>query len=354
MIIAIAGATGSLGQFITAACLNTPFRGSFREVRILTRDPSSNKAKELEKAGAVVKKTDFNQTLKEDLKDVSIFIDVLGSNGDSHKNKDLLLDAVLASDSVKYYIPSEFGVDTRLVGDYLHPEWGLKLQREKKARELGKFKVISIFTGLFMEGSFGPWLGFDVQNQVFTAIGNADIPFSVTSQVDIGLAVASICSLIAKGVGNEIPDHVNISGSSQTINQAAEIFNKYSTSSEKNKEANNENPNIVKKIVNEILPHHHHQAIKVEIIPIESFKKDTLAKPFDQNFLDFLRISISEGKIDYGKDNSNKLVNPNSMWKFTSLEEYAKSVNGRPWCSDTPQDSRNPIERVNAKIGLPK
>ncbi|KAH9813765.1 NmrA-like family-domain-containing protein [Melampsora americana] len=331
MVVAIAGATGSLGQFVTAAFLNTPFRGSFQEVRILTRNPDTPVVQEFQKAGATVIQVDFTskERLEAALKGVTIVVDVLGGKGDTNQQKDLLLDVIAGIDSVKYYIPSEFGIDTRHV-QFKDPtiEWNLKINREKKARGLGKFRVISIFTGLFLEITFGPWLGFDVQNQVFTGVQKADVPFSLTSKVDIGLAIASLASLAIKGAGKEIPDHVLISGITTTIKQAAELFSKHG------------------------ILHSDRQSIKVETIPLESFKAE-LDKPPEISTLAWLRFLISDGKLDFGSDNHNKLVNPNSVWKFTSLEEYIKSVNGRPFCSDSPPDTRTAMEQVQAKIGLP-
>ncbi|EGG09871.1 uncharacterized protein MELLADRAFT_115704 [Melampsora larici-populina 98AG31] len=355
MVVAIAGATGSLGQFVTAAFLNTPFRGSFQEVRILTRNPDTPIVQEFQKAGATVIKVDFTskERLEAALKDVTIVVDVLGGKGDSNQQKDLLLDVISGLDSVKYYIPSEFGIDTRQV-QFKDPkiEWNLKIKREKKARDLGKFRVISFITGLFLEITFGPWLGFDVQNQVFTAVEKTDVPFSLTSKVDIGLAVASIASLAVKGAGKEIPDHVIISGITTTTKLAAELFSKHGSLPQDTESA--EKPSIIQKIADSVTPHHsHHQSIKVETIPLESFKAE-LDKPPEISMLAWLRFLISDGKLDFGSDNHNKLVNPNSVWKFTTLEEYIKSVNGRPFCNDFVPDTRTAMEQIQAKIGLPE
>ncbi|EGG09872.1 uncharacterized protein MELLADRAFT_95366 [Melampsora larici-populina 98AG31] len=364
MVVAIAGATGSLGQFVTAAILNPPFRESFQEVRILTRNPSTHIVQEFQKAGATVIQVDFTskEHLAAALKDVTI-VDVLGHTGDTNRQKDLLLDAVAGLDSIKYYIPSEFGIDTRRV-QLEDPTivWNQKIQREKKARGLGKFRVISIYSGLFLEGTFRAWshimsthdspiVGLDVQNQVFTAVQNADVPFSLTSKVDIGLAVASICSLAIKGTGKEIPDHVIISGTTTTIKQAAEVFSEYGTGPQSSESA--EQPSTISNIAGSVTPHHsHHQSIKLEIIPLETFKAE-LEKSAEIIMLAWLRIWMSDGKLDFGSDNHNKLVNPNSAWKFTTLEEYITSVNGRPFCSDTPPDTRTAMEQIQAKIGLP-
>lgn len=353
MSVAIAGATGGLGQFVTAAFLNSPFRGSFREVRILTRNPDTDVVREFQKAGATVIQVNYTkESLEAALKDVTIVVDVLGGKGDTNPEKDIILDVIAGIDSVKYYIPSEFGIDTRQV-QFNDPaiEWNFKIKREKKARDLGKFRVISIFTGLFLEITFGPWLGFDVENQVFTAVANADVPFSLTSKVDIGLAVASIASLAIKGAGQEIPDYVRISGITTTIKQAADLFSKFGHLLQGIEPA--EKPSIMQKIADSVNPHHsYHQSIKVETIPLESFKAE-LDKPPVLSMLAWLRYLVSEGQLDFGSDNHNKLVNPNSVWKFTTLEEYIRSVDGRPFASGYVPDTRTAMEQIQAKIGLP-
>lgn len=45
------------------------------------------------------------------------------------------------------------------------------------------------------------------------------------------------------------------------------------------------------------------------------------------------RFIIAEGKLDHSKDNQNELVNPGeSLWKWKTVDQYAKEVKGRPWC----------------------
>lgn len=149
-------------------------------------------------------------------------------------------------------------------------------------------------------------MGFDVANQTFTAIGSADVPFSVTSKVDIGLSVASISSLLMKGASDHVPDHVKLSGSSLTINQVAKLFNQHGNLP-KPTESKAQSPNLVKKIVQEILPNSSHQDIKVELIPLQPFKSKAIVTPGDLGLLDCLKFLIGEGKFNHSIDNCNQM-----------------------------------------------
>lgn len=129
------------------------------QVRVLTRDSSTPIAQELQKAGASLSQVEYkpdSESLKKALKDVKILIDVQGSKGDGHQNQDLLLDLAAQSSSLKFYLPSEFGVETASL-DFQQPEWSLKLKRQNRAREFGNFRVIGIYPGIFLEICFGPW-----------------------------------------------------------------------------------------------------------------------------------------------------------------------------------------------------
>lgn len=66
------------------------------------------------------------------------------------------------------------------------------------------------------------------------------------------------------------------------------------------------------------------------------------------------RLSLSPPSTGARILTSARRVNPGeSAWKWTTLEEYAKSVKGRPWCPDSPKDIRTPLQQVREKLAIP-
>ncbi|CAH7675222.1 hypothetical protein PPACK8108_LOCUS10425 [Phakopsora pachyrhizi] len=331
MSIAIAGATGNLGRYIAFSCLSKPFRDDFDKVKILTREISKPLIKDLEQAGGIIvpinyESPEVGKLLKEALVDVIVVIDVQSGGPDAQRNMDILLKASVESESVKYYIPSQFGVDVRFIGEASVGPWEAKIKRDQAARESKKLKVLSIYSAIFLEDCFAPWLGFEVEKNTFKAVGSADVNLSLTSKVDVGLSVASLSSTLVKDKTNgyNFPDHLRISGTQTTINEAAKIFDSVSKNSD--------------------------QKINVEILELGSVKAEAESHPFPLNLVKYITLFMGEGKLNFS-ENENKLVNPKAIWKWTTFEEYAKSVNGRPFCQDAPKDTRSPLEQVKQKLG---
>lgn len=73
--IAIAGATGGLGKYITEAILSEQFKGSFKEVVVLSRKASET-TKEFERQGATVRiyKEDDRDNLRSVLQDANVYV----------------------------------------------------------------------------------------------------------------------------------------------------------------------------------------------------------------------------------------------------------------------------------------
>lgn len=45
-------------------------------------------------------------------------------------------------------------------------------------------------------------------------------------------------------------------------------------------------------------------------------------------------------------------MNPNDLWHFTTIEDYAQTVKGRPFCPETVPDLRSAIDQVKDKIQI--
>ncbi|KAH9948291.1 hypothetical protein B0H21DRAFT_788404 [Amylocystis lapponica] len=315
--VAIAGASGNIGSEITKAFL-AEYRSSFPRVIALVRNPSSDGAKALAEAGAELYKVDDanpGPSYEKALKGVDVFVNAFGSVPVALK--DTVFDAALKS-GVKVYFPSEFGLDHRRNNfeEWDHPEWIGKRAHLNKALELGKEKIktIAVFTGIFLEGTFGPWFSFDTANHVYTSVGPPTSRFSLTSKRDVGRALAAF-SLVALVDPSKVPDILSISGTSVSYAEAAAIVQS------------------VRKAVGDA----DNQEIVVKSEDLAAFREATRkalqSDPEGTSLLPQLRIVIGEGQLDFTKDNANDIANPGEKaWKWKTVEDYIREVKGRPFC----------------------
>ena len=98
------------GQDISEAFLTT-FRSSFPTVRVLTRDPTGEKAQSLKEKGAELHKlgdADIGEELDKAFAGVDVIVNAL-PGGASKDVKLAVVDAVVRS-SAKVYFLSEYGV----------------------------------------------------------------------------------------------------------------------------------------------------------------------------------------------------------------------------------------------------
>jgi uncharacterized protein YbjT (DUF2867 family) len=113
-IVAIAGGTGTLGSHITTALLSPQFSSSFKEVRLLTSNASSEKAKLFASQGAKtisVNYSDENSILSA-IHGADVVINSLGGSVKGFPAKKTLMLAAIKDGGVKLYFPSEFGIGT--------------------------------------------------------------------------------------------------------------------------------------------------------------------------------------------------------------------------------------------------
>lgn len=303
-VVAIAGATGNLGSIVSKTILTEPYLTHFSRVSLLVRDPSSPAAQELKDLGGEPVKIDFDDatSLNDSLEGVDVLINVLGTT--HHSAKDKLLTAALAND-VLLYIPSEFGVDDRF-NDFEHVEWDQKKHNVARARKEGgpKMKTVAIYIGLFLEHSIGPWFGFNTRNKVYTAVGSPDTLVTYTSKGDVARSVAQVV-MQALGSPSTYPDDICIAGTLKSHTQVRDIISRESG-----------------------------EQIEVKSLgDVAAYKKELLEKSGPkENLPGYIRLLMAEGKLDFSKHNQNEMVNPEQkLWKWKTLEEYAKEVNGRPW-----------------------
>ncbi|PLB54077.1 isoflavone reductase family protein [Aspergillus steynii IBT 23096] len=300
-VIAIAGATGHLGQHIASAFLSTPLRSNFSEVILLSRQgamPAQFLDSNPTTHFAIRKYNENVNDLASALQGVHILVNAVGPSGHSFKEK--LLHALPHTD-VQVYFPSEFGVD-HYVHDFAHLEWDQKKRHLALARELvPRVKVCRVFCGLFLEDSIGPWFGFDTQNGKYESVGSSGELVSFTSLGDVGRAVAALCALPTE----RVPEVVHLAGDTRSVAEIAEIMKDGGAGS-----------------------------VEVTEVELQRYKDETTAEA-SWDPAAYLRFLMGEGRINHtskGLGNANELVNPGEkLWEWKSLGDLAKETGGRPW-----------------------
>jgi hypothetical protein len=181
------------------------------------------------------------------------------------------------------------------------------MDHQNEARK-SNMKVCAVYCGLFMESrcspywiqltsSFGPWFGMNTKKGIWEPIGSKNTPAAFTALADIGKGIAALARLPP----SEIPDHVRMVGSNISFKEASEAMTAVSR-----------NP------------------IEIKEIELEPFKKETTKKS-EGDPAAFIRFVMGEGKLDFS-ENENEVFNPGEkVFKWKTLQEYAKEVDGKPW-----------------------
>lgn len=316
--VAITGASGNLGSEVTKVFL-AEYGSSFSRILALVRNPSSDAAKALAAAGAELVQIDDSNagpSYEKALQGVDVLVNV--QSGVSVASRNTLFDAALKA-GVKVYFPTEYGLDHRIndFPGWEHREWVWKREHLERTLEVGKGKIktIAVFTGLFLEGAFGPWFGFDHANHVYTSVGPANTLFALTAKPDIGRAIASF-ALVALADPARVPDIVRINGTKTSYQGFAEIVQR----------------------VRKELGSPDQETIVVKSEDPDTFRegarKAYLSDAGAASMLPHLRIALGEGKFDFAPDvdNGNEIANPGEKaWKWTTVEDYVRAVRGSPF-----------------------
>ncbi|KAJ5871497.1 uncharacterized protein N7529_003850 [Penicillium soppii] len=298
-VVAIAGATGHLGQHVTNAFLSSAFLDKFSEIVLLSRkEPNLLQPSDV-RAGVKVTTRRYNENnLEEALQGVQILVNTVGPGGHEFKTK---IAAVLPRTDIRVYFPSEFGVD-HYVHDFAHLEWYEKKKHLANSQPVvTHMKICRIFCGLFLEDSIGPWFGLDTKNGKYTSVGSPRSPISFTSLQDVGKVVASLATFPEE----KLPEIVHLAGDTRSISEIASIM-----------QAAGAGP------------------IEVAEIPYGAYKAKTTAES-SWDPAAYLRFLMGDGSINHsaaGLGNDNDLVNPGQrLWRWKTLEDLARETKGRPW-----------------------
>ena len=164
--ILIFGGTGTIGRYITSALLGA--KPAFQQLVLFTSPNSAKeKAQQLEKWKAdglsiVVGDLTSEADVTAAYKGVDTVISAVGRGGLQHQIN--LLRLAEASDSVKWFLPSEFGTDIEHNGKSPNEKpHQVKLQVRKYIREnLKKVKVTYVVTGPYFDMWVNTAPGFEV------------------------------------------------------------------------------------------------------------------------------------------------------------------------------------------------
>jgi uncharacterized protein YbjT (DUF2867 family) len=117
-VVAVAGGTGQLGKHITAALLNSQFRPSFKEIRLLTSNTSSEAAQKFASQGAKTVGVIYSdeKSILSAIHGVDVLINSLGGSVKGFPAKNALMQAAVKDGGIKVYLPSEYGIGLYLRG----------------------------------------------------------------------------------------------------------------------------------------------------------------------------------------------------------------------------------------------
>jgi uncharacterized protein YbjT (DUF2867 family) len=116
-IVAIAGGTGNLGKHITAALLSPQFNPSFKEIRLLTANTSSEVAKSFAAQGVKTIGVNYSdeQSILSAIHGADVLINSLGGSVAGFPAKNALMEAAIKDGGIKLYLPSEYGIGSSRV-----------------------------------------------------------------------------------------------------------------------------------------------------------------------------------------------------------------------------------------------
>ncbi|KAF2119016.1 hypothetical protein BDV96DRAFT_684632 [Lophiotrema nucula] len=192
--VAVVGAGGNVGRFITEALLNT----GKHSVTAITRADS----KSIITPGAVAKHVDYNDpsTIVEALNDHDALVITLSGQAPIQETEEKLIRAA-AEAGVPWILPNEWSPDTAneaLVNDVF--VFKHKVATRKLIEEIDKSAYISVATGFWYEYSLAIPLayGIDIANRTATFFDEGETKISTSTWQQVGRAVAALLSLPIK------------------------------------------------------------------------------------------------------------------------------------------------------------
>jgi len=178
-VISVVGATGNVGSEITTAFLDK----KTYTVRVVARPDWQNKEADkkskilsFQQKGAHIVEADLSDTksIVNALKGTDVVICAL--SGAALGLQIAVIEAAKQA-GVKRFVPSEFGMDITKVKEF--PLLGGKLQA-RTAIEASGMEWTYIITGYFLDTTFTPFLGTDLQKHTATIFGDGNAKVTLT------------------------------------------------------------------------------------------------------------------------------------------------------------------------------
>ncbi|KAH9857543.1 NAD-P-binding protein [Lenzites betulinus] len=302
--VAIVGGTGRLGYEVTKFFIHQA-HASFPVVKVLTRDASTIRARQLAQDGAVLKTLDLEnveRSLEDAFAGVDVVINVLNLSTPKAVKKQIAEVAVRSG--VKVYFLSEFGVDHRKndFPGYDHPDWDVKRELAAHARETARgtpTKVIALYTGLLIELTFGPALGFDAHNDAFSCFGSPAQRVTFCSMPIVAAALVKLSMLaLEPSTSGTVPDELRIAGQTVGYEEMRDLVAEIKGS----------------------------QKAEIRSEDLEEHKERLRQAP-GSHVVDYIRVLMGEGEVDFSGDNANALLfttEASSQWKIA--EAHVRSI----------------------------
>jgi len=115
-VVAVAGGTGKVGSQVITALLSPQFSSSFKEVRLLTSNTSSEKAQALAAKGAKMIGVNYSdeKSILSGIHGADVLVNALGGSVKGFPAKNALMQSAIKDGGIKVYFPSEFGIGSVL------------------------------------------------------------------------------------------------------------------------------------------------------------------------------------------------------------------------------------------------
>jgi nucleoside-diphosphate-sugar epimerase len=205
--VALAGATGNLGQPILKALLDADF-----SVTVLSRF-DGNTSKLPQHPNLTIKQVDFISvhSLTPALQGVEVVISCLATLAIGAQNP--LIDASVAA-GVKRFIPAEFGMDSQNPLAMRLPVCRPKVETQKYLQEMSEkhegFSWSAIANGMFLDWGMSMGIIVNPAKHTATLYNGGDVRFSATTLADVAEAVLGIIGNQAETANRAVYVHSTV------------------------------------------------------------------------------------------------------------------------------------------------
>jgi nucleoside-diphosphate-sugar epimerase len=212
--VAIAGATGNLGQPVLSALLSAGYL-----VTVLSR-VGGNHAKLKPHPNSAIKEVDFTSvpSLATALRGIDVVISCLATSAMGSQNP--LIDAAVAA-GVKRFIPAEYGMDSQnpkaMQLPVCMPKVATQNYLREKVRTHPHFTWTGVANGMFLDWGIEMGIIVDPVKHFATLYNGGDVPFSATTLADVAKAVIGVIENLGRTADRLLHIHSTLVTQKQLI-----------------------------------------------------------------------------------------------------------------------------------------